>query len=67
MVCCLPGARVRDVSERLQDLLKGEGEQPEVVIHIGTNDIGRKSDEILKYEYKVREKAKVQDPEGSNF
>ena len=36
MVVCLPGARVEDVSERLQDILKGEGEQPEVIGHIGT-------------------------------
>jgi len=25
LVCCLSGARVKDVSERLQDILKGEG------------------------------------------
>ena len=51
IVCCLPGARVKDISERFQDILKGEGEQPEVVVHIGTNNIGRKRDEVLKYEY----------------
>jgi len=39
MVCCLPGARVKDVSERLQGILEGEGEQPVVVVHIGTNGI----------------------------
>ncbi|XP_051888446.1 glutathione hydrolase 5 proenzyme-like [Pristis pectinata] len=27
--------------ERLQDVLKGEGEQPEVAVHIGINDTGR--------------------------
>eukprot|EP00061_Rhincodon_typus_P004886 g23665.t1 len=39
MVCCFPGARLRDVSERLQNVLKGEGEQPEVIVHVGTNDM----------------------------
>eukprot|EP00061_Rhincodon_typus_P009527 g33100.t1 len=32
----------KDISEQLHDILKGEGEQPEVVVHIGTNDIDRK-------------------------
>lgn len=40
MVCCLPGAR--NVLERIQDILEGEGEQPMVVIHIDTNDIGER-------------------------
>ena len=52
MVVCLPGARVRDVSDRVQDILKWEGKEPEVVVHIGTNDIGRKGEEVLKQEYK---------------
>uniref|UniRef100_UPI00398EB7F6 uncharacterized protein n=1 Tax=Pristiophorus japonicus TaxID=55135 RepID=UPI00398EB7F6 len=52
MVCCLPGARVKDVSERVQDILKWEGEQPVVVVHIGTNDIGKKRDEVLRNEFK---------------
>ena len=52
MVVCLPGARVRDVSDRVQGILKWEGMEPEVVVHIGTNDIGRKGEEVLKQEYK---------------
>ena len=44
LVCCLPGARVRDVSDRVFGILKGEGEQPQVVVHIGTNNIGKKRD-----------------------
>lgn len=51
-VCCLPGARVKDVSERLQDILEWEGEQPVVVVHIGTNDIGKKRDEVLQGEFR---------------
>ncbi|XP_072094810.1 probable G-protein coupled receptor 139 isoform X2 [Mobula birostris] len=38
MVLCPPGARVRDVSDRVHDILRWEGEQPEVVVHIGTDD-----------------------------
>ena len=52
MVCCLPGARVRDVSDRVHSVLKWEGDQPDVVVHIGTNDVGRKSEEVLKSEYR---------------
>ncbi|XP_072136864.1 protein ABHD14A-like isoform X2 [Mobula birostris] len=52
MVCCLPGARVWDVSDQVHDILVQEGKQPEVVIHVGTNDIGRKKDEVLKCEFR---------------
>uniref|UniRef100_UPI00398E4FFB uncharacterized protein n=1 Tax=Pristiophorus japonicus TaxID=55135 RepID=UPI00398E4FFB len=53
IVCCLPGARIKDVSEQVQDILKREGEQPVVVVHIGTNDIGKKKrDEVLRDEFK---------------
>ncbi|XP_055521107.1 uncharacterized protein LOC129715270 [Leucoraja erinacea] len=52
MVVCLPSARVSDVSQRVQDILKSEGEEPEVVVHIGTNDIGKKREEVLKGEFR---------------
>ncbi|XP_062894515.1 V-set and immunoglobulin domain-containing protein 10-like 2 [Mobula hypostoma] len=52
MVCCLPDARVQDVSDWVHDILVREGKQPEVVIHVGTNDIGRKRDEVLKCEFR---------------
>lgn len=51
MVCCLPGARVRDVSDRVQSILRREGEQPEVLVHVGTNDMDRKREEVLKKDY----------------
>ena len=51
-VCCLPGARVSDVSERISQVLKGEGEQPQVVVHIGTNDLGRKRDKDVRQAFK---------------
>lgn len=52
LVCCLPGARVSDVSERIFQILKGEGEQSQVVVHIGTNDIGRKGDKDVRQAFK---------------
>ncbi|XP_078055287.1 zona pellucida-like domain-containing protein 1 [Mustelus asterias] len=57
-----PGARVRDVTERLQGIPKGEGEQLEVVVHIDTSDIDRKRDENLQQEF--REQAEKQDLKG---
>jgi len=48
MVCCLPGARVHDVLDHIFRILKGEGEQPEVVVHVSTNDVGKKRDEVVK-------------------
>ena len=41
-----------DVSDRVYDILVGEGKQLEVVIHVGTNDIGKKRDEVLKCEFR---------------
>eukprot|EP00061_Rhincodon_typus_P014699 g41903.t1 len=39
MMCCLISAKILDVFERVQDILKREGKEPEVIVHIGTNDI----------------------------
>eukprot|EP00061_Rhincodon_typus_P009532 g33110.t1 len=41
MVCCVPGARLRDISDWLERILEREGEDPAVVVHIGTNNIGK--------------------------
>lgn len=38
MVCCLPGARVRHVVDRVDKLLGGAGHDPAVLVHVGTND-----------------------------
>lgn len=46
-MCHLPGARVKDVT-RGTGILKGDGEQPEITAHIGTNEIGRKRKEALQ-------------------
>jgi len=62
MVCCLPGARVQDVSERAESILKGEREQPEVVEHVGPNDIGMKSDEVLQQQFRSKVENKKAGP-----
>lgn len=46
----------------LQNTLRGEGEQPDVVVHSDTNDIDRKKDEVLQCTY--RHKIKKQDFKG---
>eukprot|EP00061_Rhincodon_typus_P009860 g33679.t1 len=38
--------------DRVYKILKGEGEQPEVMVRIGTNVITRKRDENPKSEYR---------------
>ena len=35
----------------LQGILKGEGEQLEVVVQVGTNDIGKKRKDILQWNF----------------
>eukprot|EP00061_Rhincodon_typus_P018329 g47456.t1 len=45
--------RVKDVSERVQNILKGERDQQEVVVHIGTNNIGREKGKVLRREYRI--------------
>eukprot|EP00061_Rhincodon_typus_P012699 g38598.t1 len=46
------GNRVRDISDQVYRILNREGEQPEVMVHSGTNDIARKRDKDLKSEYR---------------
>ena len=51
LVCCLPGAGVQDVSERIFKTLRGEGDQPQVIIHVGTHDIGRLREGDIKQRF----------------
>ncbi|XP_072132710.1 uncharacterized protein [Mobula birostris] len=46
--CCVPCAMFRDSWDRILSILKREGQQSEVVVHFGTNDVGKKSVEVLK-------------------
>ena len=52
MVCCLPGARVRDISNGVQAILEKEGMNPDVVLHVGTHDVGRMSEGVLLREFR---------------
>lgn len=42
---------VKDVTEWLKGTLRGEGEESAVVVHLGTNDIVRKSDVVLRKDF----------------
>lgn len=47
-VCCLPGAQVGDLLERADKLLARAGRDPVVMVHVGTNDIGKGRFEVLQ-------------------
>ena len=51
-VCCLPGARVRHIADRVDRLLGGAGEDPAVMVHIGTNDKVRGRWRVLKNDFR---------------
>lgn len=51
-VCCLPGARVRHIADRVDRLLGGAGENPAVMVHIGTNDKVRGRWSVLKNDFR---------------
>ncbi|KAM7151373.1 uncharacterized protein RBU57_012041 isoform 1-T3 [Macrochelys suwanniensis] len=50
-VCCLPGAKIRDVDLRLKRILTGAGKNPLIILHVGTNDMARFSLEHIKGDY----------------
>lgn len=53
MVSCYSGSRVQDASEQPQNILKQEGDQPEVFVHIDTSNIGKKEcNDVLRSEDK---------------
>lgn len=47
-VCCLPGAQVGDLLENADKLLARAGRDPVVMVHVGTNDIGKGRFEVLQ-------------------
>ena len=52
LVCCLPGAGVSDISDRVFGILKGEGNQTQVVVHVGNHDVGRKRDGDINQKFR---------------
>jgi len=51
MVCCLLGARVKDISDWLERIL--EGEHAVAVLYVGTNNIGKTGKEDLFEDYQA--------------
>ncbi|XP_070605406.1 uncharacterized protein [Erythrolamprus reginae] len=47
-VCCLPGAKISDITENLTKILKPTDYYPLLVIHAGINDTGKDMNQIMK-------------------
>ena len=52
-VCCLPGARIREVAERLPALVNATDYYPLLVIHVGARDIESSSLRSIKKDYRA--------------
>ncbi|XP_074806320.1 uncharacterized protein LOC141986053 [Natator depressus] len=50
-VCCLPGAKIRDVTERLPRLIKPSDHYPFLLLHVGTNDTAKNDPERITADY----------------
>jgi len=52
-VCCLPGAKVRDVTERVPQLVKSTDYYPLLLFHVGTNDTASQNVGSIKEHFKA--------------
>jgi len=52
-VCCLPRAKVRDVTERMPQLVKSTDCYPLLLFHIGTNDTASWNVDRIKEDFKA--------------
>ena len=50
---CLPGCRVEHVTERIDNIMHGEGDDPIVIVHVGTNNINKCTSGKLMIKYKA--------------
>nr|XP_048673056.1 uncharacterized protein LOC125620874 isoform X1 [Caretta caretta] len=50
-VCCLPGAKIRDVMERLPRLIKPSDRYPFLLLHVGTHDTAKNDLERITVDY----------------
>ncbi|XP_073175776.1 uncharacterized protein [Lepidochelys kempii] len=50
-VCCLPGAKIHDVTERLLRLIKPSDRYPFLLLHVGTNDTAKNDLERITVDY----------------
>ncbi|EOA97796.1 PDZ and LIM domain protein 5, partial [Anas platyrhynchos] len=51
-VCCLPGARVRDVARKLPNLVRPSDYYPLLIIQAGTDDIDNRSLKAIKRDFR---------------
>lgn len=52
-VCCLPGARVRDVNRRLPELIQPSDYYPLLVVQVGSEDVNRRGTKVIKKDFKA--------------
>ena len=53
MVTCLPGAKVEDLLRHLDRLMCSAGEELVVVVHVGTNDVGKGRRDVLEAKFRL--------------
>ncbi|KFP04718.1 hypothetical protein N300_13098, partial [Calypte anna] len=52
-VCCLPGARVRDITKRLPQLIRPSDYYPLLVVQAGSDDINGRNTRAIKKDFKA--------------
>jgi len=52
-VCCLPGARVRDVAKKLPGLVRPSDYYPLLVMQVGGDDIAERSPKAIKRDFRA--------------
>ena len=50
---CLPGAKVTDITSHLDRLVESPGDEVAVVVHVGTNNMGKCSREVLEAKFRL--------------
>ena len=51
-VCCLPGARVRDVARKLPNLVRPSDYYPLLIVQAGSDDIDERSLKAIKWDFR---------------
>jgi len=52
-VCCLPGARVRDVARKLLGLVRPSDYYPLLVVQVGGDEIAERSPKAVKRDFRA--------------
>lgn len=52
-VCCLPGARVRDIARKVIRLICPSDYYPLLVFHIGINEVAKRSPGAMKRDFRA--------------